>query len=605
MIGMLAHRTLGDRPRRTAMLLLGLGIAVGVMITLLAIGQAVLVRAEDKDLVGGGDLLLLPAGIDVEVMKIGGSTGMFAMLDNARFLFRQLLSGPRFAGTIARVTPDGAALPLAAASPALVEKVVYVRKVGRRPGTGSGRTAVAADSFAQVRSAHTKASGVRRRRRDDDRTLAAVKALAHGFIPSLDVAAGGPTAALPRQGIPWRDHHADRMWIDPPVDSLYNDMDRFHLPARTLPNLERWAEWLYFNFTDDDAGIFGYVSLIVGGDIEAGQGRGGPLLQIQRRGQKPLKFTIEVPVRRDDISLARVDLRLGALAAVTFRDGAYRLHLEWDDPRGPVRADLVVRPVLDFYYPPVLIHDSDSFVSGYTVPALRTAVSGTIQAPGVAITLHDVPGYHDHNWGTWRSVSWEWGTASSSEYALLYGRVQHPDIDPGRSSAGIFALLAQARSATQRGGTLGLFRPRQILYDWQEPGAAALDVRGTPPAAVAPPGATSRTRAGATAAGGPARVPLRLSMTAAPEPSAAPAAMQAQDEITATLDVHAVAATPPRLGEDLVFLQLQGLYSVQARIAGRDVGFEAPGFAEVFVSPRVPTGPSAGEAARNGGLPRP
>ncbi len=74
---MLARRTLGDRPRRTAMLLLGLGIAVGVMITLLSIGQAVLVQARDKDLVGGGDLVLLPAGIDVEVMKVGGSTGMY------------------------------------------------------------------------------------------------------------------------------------------------------------------------------------------------------------------------------------------------------------------------------------------------------------------------------------------------------------------------------------------------------------------------------------------------------------------------------------------------------------------------------------------------
>ena len=65
MIWMLARRTLGDRPRRTAMLMLGLGIAVGVMITLLSIGQAVLLQARDKDLVGGGDLVVLPAGIDV------------------------------------------------------------------------------------------------------------------------------------------------------------------------------------------------------------------------------------------------------------------------------------------------------------------------------------------------------------------------------------------------------------------------------------------------------------------------------------------------------------------------------------------------------------
>ncbi len=48
MIGLLARRTLGDRPKRTAMLLLGLGIAVGVMITLLSIGDAILEQSRQQ-----------------------------------------------------------------------------------------------------------------------------------------------------------------------------------------------------------------------------------------------------------------------------------------------------------------------------------------------------------------------------------------------------------------------------------------------------------------------------------------------------------------------------------------------------------------------------
>jgi len=524
MIRMLAQRTLGDRPRRTAILLLGLGIAVGVMITLLSIGQAVLVQAEDKALVGGGDLLLLPAGIDVEVMKIGGPTGMYSMLDNARFLFRQVLSGPRFAGSLARLTPEYAALPLAAASPGLVEKVVYVRKVGAA-------------------------------------SAAASKALAHGFIPSLDVAAGGPTAEFLRQGIAWSDNHSDRMWVDPPVDSLYNDMDRFHLPARTLPDLDRWAEWLYFNFAGP-SGVFGYVSMIVGGDIETGQGRGGPLLQIQEPGKPPRRFTVEFPLEPGAISLEHVDLRLGEHNTAIFRDGAYRLHLEWDEQQGPVRADLVVRPLLDLYYPPVLLHESERFVSGYTVPALRTTVSGTIHAPGVYLELHDAPGYHDHNWGTWRSVNWEWGTASSDAgaHVLLYGRIQHPDIDPGRAGAGIFLLLAQGRTASQRGGVLALFRPREIHYEWKE--APELP-------------------------GHPERVPARLLMQDAREAEATAAISARGDRIAVEIGVEAVTTTPPRPGEELVFLQLRGHYSVQAQIAGRELRFDTPGFAEVFVPPRA------------------
>ena len=35
--------------------------------------------------------------------------------------------------------------------------------------------------------------------------------------------------------------------------------------------------------------------------------------------------------------------------------------------------------------------------------------------------------YHDHNWGVWRGVTWEWGAARAGEYTLLYGRVQPAD----------------------------------------------------------------------------------------------------------------------------------------------------------------------------------
>jgi hypothetical protein len=526
MIGMLARRTLGDRPRRTAILLLGLGIAVGVMITLLSIGEAVLEQARDKDLVGGGDLVLLPAGIDVDVMKVGGSTGMYYLLENARFLFRQVLSGPRLAPSFAAVKPEYSQLPLAAVSPALVEKVLYVRKVGN-----AGREPI--------------------------------QVLAHGYVPSLDAAVGGPTIEFARQGIEWRDHHADRMWTDPPTDSLFNWMDRFHLPPPDQPDLDRWGEWLYFNFTDSASGAFGYVSYIVGNDIAAGQGRAGTLVQIKRPGEPARKFGDDVPFAARDMSLARVDLRIGTKSTARFVHGAWRLHFDFVHEEGPVRGNLIVRPFLDLHYPPFLIHESERFISGYTVPALRTLVSGTLEVPGARLDLNEAIGYHDHNWGTWRNVHWDWGTASSDEYALLYGRVQHPELEPGRAGAGIFLMLSRARHGNQRGGMLALFQPRSIEYEWGE----AQELPGNP-------ARTPRSlRLQARGRGGPADV----------LPSGSNDSLFGPDSIDVHIDVRQISSSPPREGEELVFLQMQADYRVRARIAGRDIEFATRGFAEVFV----------------------
>lgn len=51
---LLLLRTFATRPKRTLLFLLGYALATGVMITLLAVGEAVLVQARDKNLVGGG-----------------------------------------------------------------------------------------------------------------------------------------------------------------------------------------------------------------------------------------------------------------------------------------------------------------------------------------------------------------------------------------------------------------------------------------------------------------------------------------------------------------------------------------------------------------------
>src|SRR5215467_15024909 len=114
MTWLLAFRNLVLRPWRSAFLLLGYSLGVGVMVVLLSIGEALLAQARDEKLVGGGDITVLPEGIDVEVMKTGGLGGLFFSISNARFLDLQLLSNPRNAPGVTAVAPQ------------IVDKLVYL-----------------------------------------------------------------------------------------------------------------------------------------------------------------------------------------------------------------------------------------------------------------------------------------------------------------------------------------------------------------------------------------------------------------------------------------------------------------------------------------------
>ena len=69
-------------------------IGVGVMVVLLSVGEAMLDQSRDVSLVGGGEVTVLPQGIDVEAMRTGGLGGMFFTIERARFLTRQVLGGP-------------------------------------------------------------------------------------------------------------------------------------------------------------------------------------------------------------------------------------------------------------------------------------------------------------------------------------------------------------------------------------------------------------------------------------------------------------------------------------------------------------------------------
>ena len=106
MIGTLAFRHLLVRKLRSLFLLLGFAIGVGVMIVLLSVGEAMLDQSRDVSLVGGGEVTVLPQGIDVEAMRTGGLGGMYFTIERARFLTRQALGGERLRNVVRTVAPS-------------------------------------------------------------------------------------------------------------------------------------------------------------------------------------------------------------------------------------------------------------------------------------------------------------------------------------------------------------------------------------------------------------------------------------------------------------------------------------------------------------------
>ena len=211
MIGLLALRNLMYRPWRSVFLFAGYGVGVAVMIVLLSIGEALLTQARDERLVGGGEITILPEGIDVEVMKTGGLGGLFFSIGNAAFIHRQLLASPRLRDVVRAVSPQ------------IEDKLLYLRVNGR------------------------------------EFPVSAV-----GEVPSATQAVG---AAPELASGAWNDDDRDRRWLSPTPAELRHDVDHFHMPPAELALGRSWGEWHYFNVLSDDGRRWAFLSFIIGGDV--------------------------------------------------------------------------------------------------------------------------------------------------------------------------------------------------------------------------------------------------------------------------------------------------------------------------------------------------
>ncbi len=486
MISLIAFRNIVFRPWRSLLLFLGYGIGVAVMIVLLSVGEALLIQAKDEKLVGGGEITVLPQGLDVEVMKTGGVGGLFFSIDQARFINDQLLTSPRLSGSVKAVAPqiDGRLLYLT------------TQKGHEYP----------------VRAA--------------------------GEIPSRTLAVRG--SLLVKAGT-WKDDDGDRRWANPTITELRHDIDHFHTPPADTKNRETWAEWHYFNVLSPDRKRWAFISFIVGGDVTSEKWGGSIAVTLRDEGAQSRKFESRVSRERVQFSTSKADLRLGESSVTVLPNGDYRVIAKANGMDGKLDVNLVVHPAPRAYFPGASL-GTEGFVSGYTVPALRATATGSICVAGRCERYESAQSYHDHNWGVWRGVTWDWGAARAGSYTILYGRVITPDA--GREQP-LFVYLIDSL------GFRAVMRPASITYE---------DGRTT------------------SVGGKQLRVPSRAVF----------ADVRGADTLRVELSIEDAIATEMRQSAGLpdfggpYFIQMKGTASISGRLGGSEITGSGSGFFETY-----------------------
>jgi len=256
----------------------------------------------------------------------------------------------------------------------------------------------------------------------------------------------------------WENDDGDRRWTLPTAAELRHQIDRFHLPPDGIANRESWGEWHYFNVLSQGGRRWAFISFIVGGDVTGTEWGGNLGITLREQEGRTRKFSDTVQRSRVRFSTTDADLALGDSRVTVLPNGDYRVTAaaREESGSGTIEISLTLTPAPYAYFPGVSM-GSGEFVSGYTVPALRATASGTLCVDGVCEKLEQAQAYHDHNWGVWKGVTWEWGASRAGQYTFLYGRVHNPD-----STVSVPPVLVYLIDSL---GFRAVFRPRGISYE--------------------------------------------------------------------------------------------------------------------------------------------
>jgi hypothetical protein len=506
----LAWRSLMTRPIRAAVLAAGFGFGIAVMAELLGVGYVILEQARSPALNGGGDLVV---------------RGPFGAVPSARFVLSSVVGASDLADRVA------------VASPSRYSRVFLM--------TAKGPVAVSAT----------------------------------GGIPSLERSLGDLEIAGIKS---WTDAPGDQRWSKPESGDVLRAMDRFHAIPDVPGRARAWAEWLYFNGRTRDGRLRVYVTFLVGPRADTPGKRNATVrVQIERDGRssnysahgeidealvlanapdleiagnrvklegRTYRMTLAVDPDRDASvtqllqpdsvgqafppSLASKhsrELRRGlaeAQSAEADRPAIARLK-----PSATITGEIVLEAAPNQSLPPSAIRGAGGWVSGYVVPALAGTMSGTVRLGGESLVFENAAGYHDHNWGFWEGVSWQWGQVAHGDLSVVYGRIFPPaDVaDPARVPGYLAVLGPDGPLAFAAGATIDDAQPGRV------------NIR-----------AKSRD------------VDLQM-------------AFVADETVRTAMDLVGAPGVTP-----LDFVQMGGAFRITGTAAGRSLDFDARGSAETF-----------------------
>ena len=246
---------------------------------------------------------------------------------------------------------------------------------------------------------------------------------ARGGVPSLERVLGdGETSGVAA----WVDAPSDAAWADANPADVLRAMDRFHAVPDVPARVSSWAEWLYFN---GGSGRTRFYLTFLAGPPRPGGGRGaGVRLQLDRGG-RVTSYGEGTAVDEAALLAGAPDLTIGR-STVRLEGLRYRITLDLPrmDGRGSarVKGDLTLDALPGRSLPPLMIRGARGWLSGYVVPVMSGTLGGSLEVDGERIALDGGTGYHDHNWGFWEGVSWQWGQVQHDGHSFVYGRVRPP-----------------------------------------------------------------------------------------------------------------------------------------------------------------------------------
>ena len=352
---------------------------------------------------------------------------------------------------------------------------------------------------------------------------------ARGGIPSLERDLGDPETA----GVSgWQDSQEDIAWTQDTPEKILRHIDRFH-PIPDAPAWsDSWAEWLYFNGRAGDARF--YLTFLVGPATADGRRTAGVRLQLDRGGRRET-FSESHTITNAEALLAP-DLKLGS-SFVSLVGMQYRVHLDLPGQgENRVLGDLTIEATAGRLVPPLEITGARGWRSGYVVPVMSGRLDGVLDVDGDPVSFAEGSGYHDHNWGFWQGVSWQWGQVQHGDLSILFGQVFPPGeaADPNRVPGFV--------------GVLGPDGP--LAYTTNVTITETNDERGQPRTVV-----VNATRGN--------QLDIELAF-----------------EVESTITTGAAGSR--LLANSLDFLQLHGTYTATGYAAGRTLAFTSPGSAETF-----------------------